>query len=312
MFSFFKRSTTNYPTPAWASFFNTAEYNQFLDRLKQYFDKEKIPFTLGDGVIEVQDTSFGAERLGLINLAQICRQQPVRKWQNIIQSHFNNMREASLFQDEFNKKAHNFDLIKDYLAVRLYSNDYLSYLDDTAATIGGPVTDDITAILVFDLPKTVVNVKPEQTIQWNKTNEELFEWGRENARKNNPVEISSQTVAGFAIRFIQGVHFFVANTVLDMGRYPELVGTKGSLVGIPHRHAVLVYPIENLEVATAVGKLIPIIRGMFEEGSGGISPNLYWYHANRFTTLPYELSDNKLKFYPPEAFVDMLNILEPK
>src|SRR5258706_16268012 len=104
MFSFFRRSATNHPLPAWATFFTGAEYKQFLDRLKRYFDKEKIPFTLGDGEIEVQNSSFGAERLGIINLAQICKQEPARRWPILITKHFNSMREGNVFQDEFNKK----------------------------------------------------------------------------------------------------------------------------------------------------------------------------------------------------------------
>ena len=309
MFSFFKRNKNKQPTPQWASFFNADEYAQFLERLNHYLEKEKIAYSLGNGEITIQDGSFGADQLGLVNLAQMCKQQPVRKWQSMITNHFNSLRENAVFQDEFTKKAHDFDFVKPYLVVRLYSKEYLSYIGDEAF-IGKPVTDDIVAILAFDLPMAITNVKPEQTIQWNKTNEELFDWGLENARINNPVEIVTETIGEFNVRLVQGNHFFAPNTVLELHRHTGFVGTQGSLVGIPHRHGVLIYPIEHLQVVTAITTLIPLINGLYKEGPGAISPQLFWYYDNQFTTLPYELSNEKIQFYPPEPFLNMLNNLE--
>jgi len=194
--------------------------------------------------------------------------------------------------------------------VRLYAKDYFAPIG-VENFIDKPVTEDITAVLVFDLPKAVSNIKPVQTIQWNKTNEELFEWGLANARRNNPVKIHTHRIGNHDIKIVEGVHFFVPNIILDLVNHPELVGSKGSLIGIPNRHAVLVYPIENLEVITAINVLIPTIKGLYQDGPGEISLNLFWYYDNQFTTLPYELSDNTLQFRPTEAFLNVLELLGP-
>src|SRR5207247_218831 len=142
------------------------------------------------------------------------------------------------------KKAHDFSFAKAYLGVRLYHNDYVSSLDESTS-IGKQFTDDVFALLVFDFPHSVINVKPEQTIQWNKNNEELIEIGLANIKEKYKFNISTQKITDFTIWFVQGDHFFVPNILFDLQNNAKLDGTKGSLIGIPHRHAVLIYPIEN-------------------------------------------------------------------
>jgi hypothetical protein len=58
--------------------------------------------------------------------------------------------------------------------------------------------------------------------------------------------------------------------------------------------------------------MIPITKGMFGEGPGSISSKLYWYDGEKLIDLPYELSEKKLKFTPPESFLNMLNTLKEK
>jgi len=94
-----------------------------------------------------------------------------------------------------------------------------------------------------------------------------------------------------------------------MDNYPQVLGAKGTLVGIPHRHAVFLYPIETLEVVTACNILIPVISSMYHDGPGSISNNLFWYYNGEFITLPFEIGEKELKFFPPEEFVDILNTL---
>ena len=310
MFSFFKRNKSNNHVPGWASYFSGAEYDKFTILLDKYFVGKNISYSFGDGEIQLEGKTFGAEKLGLVNLAQMCKQTNQLNWKDLISEHFNGMQSAAIFESEFAKKAHDFSFAKDYIGVRLYHNDYVSNIDESL-TIGNQITDDIFAMLVFDFPHSIINVKPEQTIQWNKNNEELFEIGVANIKDKYELEITSQNIGEFKIWFVQGDHFFVPNIIFDLQRNSKLIGSKGSLIGIPHRHSVLIYPIENLELIKAVNQLIPIINGMNEEGPGSISNNLFWYHDNQFMTLPYKLEENKLQFYPPEEFVEFLNTLSP-
>ena len=103
---------------------------------------------------------------------------------------------------------------------------------------------------------------------------------------------------------------FTTNILFDLNIKKEFIGPYGSLIGIPHRHVVIIYPIKTLEVVEAINRLIPIIFGMEREGPGSISNLLYWFKDNEYTTLPYKISEDKMDFYPPQTFVDVLNQLK--
>ena len=309
LFSFFKRNKSNIQVPNWANFFTQKEYDRFLKLLDSYLVKRNISYTYGNGVIHIDEEHFGAEKLGLLNLAQICKHSKQVRWRKVIAAHFDELRQASIFQNEFDKNIHDFSYVSPYIGVRLYHNNYMSHIED-GLTIGHQLTEDIFALLVFDFPHSIVNVRPEQTIQWNKYNEELFDIGLSNIRSKYNFNTSEQKIGDITIHTLEDRHFFVPNVAFDLRNRPDLLGSKGSLIGIPNRHCIIIYPIENLEVITAINQIIPIIYRLEEQGPGSISANIFWFQDDEFITLPYKLAEEKLEFYPPEKFADLLNTLD--
>lgn len=311
MFSLFKKNKDKPEVPEWASFFNGSEYSDFLKAIDNYFNKNKITYELGDGMLTAGENNFGFTTLGLTNVAQVCKQDKPRNYDNIVSEHFESMVRANLFDAEFKKIVHDFDKVKKYIGVRLYPCDYAATIGKEL-TIGKDFAGDIYAMLVFDLPDSITNVQPEQAKKWGKSLDDLFAVGLQNIKSNYPLDISQQKFNEFTIWFIQGDHFFTPNIVLDLNNYPKFVGSKGSLIGIPHRHSVIIYPIENIEAVTAINQLIPTIYGMNAEGPGSVSNNLFWYKDGHFENLPYKIEDKKLQFFPPDNFVELLNTLTEK
>jgi hypothetical protein len=310
MFSFFKKKTGTIEVPEWASFFDGKEYEEFIKHIDDYFRRLNVKYDIAPGQILLEgENEFDCSSLGLVNVAQVCKQNGTGHYKQIIRDHFNSMIRSARFQKEFEEIEDNFEEVKDYIGVRLYDKEYIDLLEEEHR-IGKHIAGDVYALVVFDFPHSVVNVKPEQTTVWNKTNEELFEIGLKNIRAKYPFEISKEAFGEFRIWFVQGNHFFVPNIIFDLEHKKELIGSKGALIGLPHRHAAIIYPIENLEVLKAINGLIPAIHGMCIEGPGSLSNNLFWYKDNTFTHLPYKLDDKKLEFFPPDKFVDLLNGLE--
>lgn len=308
MFSFFKKKPSDQNVPEWASFFDGRQYAEFVKQIDHYFKSIHVDYEPGDGQIHAKENEFGFTRLGLVNVAQVCSRSATKHYREIIAEHFNSLVRANRFDTEFRKTVHDFDAVKKYLAVRLYSNEYADHIGKEN-TIGKDFAGDIYAMLVFDLPDSVVNVQHDNAAVWNKTTDELLDIGIANVRANCPMTISKQSLGEFNIWFVQGEHFFTANIAFDLENRKELVGSMGSLVGLPHRHSALIYPIENMEVVKAVNGLILTVHGMNQEGPGSLSNNLFWYKDGTFTQLPYKLSENKLQFIPPANFVALLNQL---
>jgi len=308
MFSIFKRDKKKPKVPGWASFFEENEYAEFLKSIERYFSKRKISYNLEDGMLTLSSDDFGFYDLGLANVAQVCKQDDPINYEEIVSAHFDSMARAHQFDTEFKQIVHDYGKIEHYIGVRLYPSDYPAAIGKDA-TMGRDLCGDIYATLVFDLPDSIINIQPELAHKWNKTLDQLFETGIQNIRSKYPFDISEQKVSEFSIWFVQGDHFFAPNIVFDLNNQNKLVGSKGSLIGIPHRHSVIIYPIENIKVVKAINQLIPIIYGMNEEGPGSISNNIFWYKDGHLENLPYKLVDNKLQFFPPENFVGLLNTL---
>jgi hypothetical protein len=299
----------NRNVPEWANFFDKKEYNCFIDIVEEYFKQKNFKISINDGVVTVENNDLGLNNLGLVNLAQICKQEKRNVWKEIVIDHFNRLIEANKFEADFNSKINDFEQIKQYIGVRLYHKDYLKTVGKEN-TVYKELTDEIVELRVFDLPHTVSSIKPENISTWNKKTDELFDLGFKNIKSNYPLEISQQDMKDYKIWFVQSDNVFASNILLDRDDLNRYLGKYGALIGIPHRHAVIIYPIENLEVAKAINSLIPIIKGMNNEGPGSISDKLYWYNDNKLINLPYKIAGNKLQFYPPDDFVNMLNKLK--
>lgn len=310
MQTLYKEDRPELPVPQWADFFSEAQYSQFINTVGAYFRSKGVDYSLHTGaILRLSDKSYGVEKIGLLNLAQTCKRLPSASWGEMVEKHFEGMRVAAEFESEFQKKAHDFEFTKDHIAVRFYHNDYVAAIKD-GLTIGKQIADGIYGMLVFDFPHSVINVRPEQTIQWNKTYEELFEQGLENVKNKYLFRLTEERLAEVKVYLIAEDHFYAPNIIFNLPDQQDLSGEYGILLGMPSRHAALMYPIRTAEVLTAINRLIPVIYGMYKDGPGSISDRLYWYYQNRFITLPYTMDEKNIQFFPPEEFVEMLNGLE--
>jgi hypothetical protein len=310
MFSFFKKKPESVNMPAWASFFTDKEYAAFKVGIDKYFKRLKIDYDIyDDGTIRTNDKSFGLGTLGLLNVAQVCKQNGINEYIEIIREHFDLLIKADKFSKGFDFIKNDFEKVKEYLGVRLYHEDYALSVGKNNV-VGINLAGDVFAMLVLDLPDSILSIKPEQVEKWDKNFDELFDLGVKNIMTNYPLSLTEEEIDNFKIWFAQGDHFFSPNIVFDLESRKELLGTCGSLIGIPHRHAAIIYPIENLETVKVINQLIPLIHGMNKQGPGSLSDNLFWCKDGKLINLPYNIEDNKLQFYPPELFIEMLNKLE--
>ena len=309
MFSFFKTNGSVTSVPEWSSFFNDKEYSLFIREVDNYFKKLNIRYEIQGGQVMVDEKEFGSGQLGLLNVAQLCKQVGPKNYREMIARHFLAMTKVSQFDMQFAKVNDDFEEMKKYFGVRLYNDEYVAQVGKEN-TVGKNFSGDIYAMVVLDLPNSVMSIKPEQPLAWNKTVDELFEIGISNMKAKYPLTINKHVLDQFSIWCVHGDHFFTPNIVFDLENRKELVGTEGSLIGLPHRHTAIIYTIENSEVVKAIHHLIPAIYGINQEGPGSLSNHLFWYKDKTFTPLPYKIEDNNIHFFPPDNFVQLLNQLQ--
>ncbi len=300
--------TPNNHVPAWADFFTEDEYSNFIIAVSQYFHQLAVPFKIEQGVLIPEKDSFGFGQLGLLNLAQRCKQAVAEQYETMVFEHFDSMRRSHQFTAEFESYIDDFERVEGYIGLRLYAYDYIAQLGEDKV-LGKPFAEGIYAMLVFDLPDTVMNIQPEQLEVWGKSFDEIYALGISNIKQKYEFDFRREEIEDIELYFSVNDHFFTGNLLFDLERYEGALGKKGALVGFPHRHTIMFKPINSMEFIQTLNFLISATYGMYQEGPGSVSPYIYWYYEGRLIHLPYELEENTLRFIPPQEFNDMLEEL---
>lgn len=293
------------------SFMSENEQLKFQDEVTKYFER-KYPHYIIDfsnGVIFESPNSIGMQ-YGLDTVAQNYHQAPQDQKGIIVKNHFDGLFNAKKEEEKILKDLNDFKKMRELLAIRLYPTNYEPRIND--GLIYKEDIEGIYIVLVLDLPATAINVRPEDAEKWSINKDELFKIGLENVFTKSKITIKKiKLIDEFYVRLLEGDSIYSATFVLRINKYPELIGKYGSLVIVPHRHAVVTYPIENLEVVKMTKHLPILATNMFKEGPGSITPNLYWYFKGKFTKIPYELNLEKqsLNLTPPKEFIETINLI---
>ena len=309
MFSFFKKSNKKEEVPEWASFFTEDEYAKFISELEGYFKRKKLDIQRADGVIHILNEAYKNNSYGIQNLAQTCNHFTQKEYGKQIESHFDGLFRSVKFMQELEKDKSDFEKIKQYLGVKIYPEAF-AHQSNKSISISKKITEQLYAVLVFDLPETINNVTQKEAEKWDIDHEELFRIGKKNTRHNYPNQVAKQDAQGLELLAISTEHFFSSSIILDLETRPDLVGSKGCLLGLPTRHLTIIYPIETIEVAAAINMMIPANYNIWKDGPGSLSNELIWYYDGVFEAQPYTFSDGKIEFRPTEEFVQMLNLMQ--
>jgi len=296
--------------PEWATFFTGRQYAAFITLVTDHLEKQGAPFTVGNGMIRIGNEGDPEYRqLGLLNLAQKCHLQAERHWGQIIANHFTTVEKSQKEEDALEERLEDFAKVSELLAVRLWPLSYRDQLDDEHLVYREDLPG-VLSVLVYDLPSTIRNVSPQETEAWERTKEELFQIALANVREICIPDVITKDVGdGVSLTCLVDESYYVASHALLLEHHPDCVGVHGALIGIPHRHAMISYPINDAGVIRAINRMIPLAFGLEKEGPGSITPNVYWYKGGSFTLLPYELSQKQIVFTPPEEFTVLLNAL---
>ena len=271
----------------------------FIAAVKNYFDGRHEPYYVEEDAIRMQDDSM----FGLVNLAQMCSRVKPDEYHLIITQHFDTLLQNKAFRESL--VVDKFESMKKYLAVRIYDSEFLSAIGE-GTTIRRPLAGEVFAVLVYDFPHTIENVKREDADKWGKTEDELFEIGKKNVRKNYQFETAEVSFDKDIILAVETDHFFAPNILLELEERPELLGKGGAVVAIPTRSLVLIYPIQDMKVMAALTMLFNSVPKIFSAGPGSLTKEIFWYHEGQFESLIYT-PGKKPSFTPSEEFLALIN-----
>lgn len=290
----------------WTGFATPAEYRRFLDLVCAHLTGEGFELTVGDGVVEARRDG-GTVRCGLQNLAQKCAMTAEREWPATIREHFKALLTMSGQAHAFESLANDAARARELVKLRLYPEGYAGVSDKLVHRALAP---GVIVALAYDLPDTVSGVPPEHLAGWGIDVQEAFEIGLDNlARESLAKWQMLRAGAGFQFHVLSGDSFFTSSQVLRLGEIFHLGGPHGLLVGVPHRHTLIVYPIVDAGVAVALPTLAQIAAGLYAKGPGSLSPNVYWWRAGKLLHVPVTIDAKQIAVTPPPEFTALLNEL---
>ncbi len=296
--------------PLWAHNLDAQGFRIFIALVERYFAERHIPVEVktDEGVVRPEaGVPDHSSVLGLQNVAQACAQVAVERWPGLIAEHFDCIFAVSDDQNALTVDVGDFDKVSERLRSRLYPVDLLSQSVETVHRLGPEGTIEV---IVLDLPTTVRTISRSEARGWALGTRELFEVGRRNLRRAG---LLKQTAIagphGVEIVLCSGDPYYAASHALILDAYLPDDLPHGALVGLPRRDALLLHIIRNIGVTEAISLMLQAIVGMYSDGPGSLSPNLYWFRHGEFVTLQYEVEDSVLNFSPPPDFAELLQHL---
>jgi len=288
------------------TFMTEAEAAEIRALLSQAFAAEGLPAeVLVDHVLAANGRQFG-----LWNIAAACHAAEGGRadWDGLIAGHVHTVLNlppatADLSDAELLERVHS----------RLYDAPMLEQSGASAGEYGRAIAEHIIELLVADFPDTITTLGPADVAA--RDIDALWAHGRAHTMAA-PVEEKGELEArdGAKVIVAMGESFYLASRIVDMpSLLLEVFGERdyphGVVVGVPHRHQVVLHPMDDLRSVYAAGVAAHFTATGYSDAPGGISPLLYWWGGDGFQTVSRIGDDGTVGIQAEGAFLDAVNAL---
>ncbi len=251
------------------------------------------------GVVRLRD----GHSLALLQLAQHCHTRPRDAWADLIADH---LRTMTTHLERIAEPYSMFDL-----RIRLVPDAPAD--SGTLRHLGArPFADGIVQVLAVDV-EGAVRCVPTGEIAANGWDVDEA-WASalvQTELLESPDEIHVIDIGGADMIHAFAERPFMASMVgvIDdlIGEYAH-IGEHGAVVSLPLRHSVLIHPIDDATIRTAIAGMIPITRQLFKQGPGSVSPHLYWWRGGALEWIPtfFDGTLSGVEFYPSPELAELV------
>lgn len=289
--------------PDWARPLDVDEYSRFSSLLSRALGGRALPSHVRRG--EVITTVDGQpSRLSFKTLARKCKLAPPATWEALIGEHLDVCLSPSTMLPS--GLAEDFALARKFLKVQLVPTEQRREAWQEGVNFK-VFSTGVLAVLVFDLPQSVITVAPGHVRAWGRPFSSLFDLAAEQVRADPelaPLECETQR-SGCSIYRLTGESFFVCSQALWLDRFPEAQSERGVLVSIPSRHCVQFAAVDD-NALTALEALALAGMQLYETLPGAVSSSIFWMKADQVVPIPVAKNEvGQLQVMPPSSLMEI-------
>ncbi|MFF0460204.1 immunity 49 family protein [Streptomyces mexicanus] len=173
------------------------------------------------------------------------------------------------------------------------------------------VADGLVFAYALDLPTMVRSLTDDDVERAGA--EALGQAAYENLMRVPAEHDEVRAEGGARLHSVYGDSFFVASKALYLAQVaPQVTGEPlpraGALVAVPSRHNLVFHPIADGSVVDALNSLAAYALGAYEDGSGPLSPRVYWWHRGSLTSLT--VIDHETRTFSLQPPAPLLNLMK--
>jgi len=293
----------------WTNWLTAPQRVVFRDSLQAVLDARGLQASVSSDFVVI-----GAVAVDLLTLARLCAQVDEEDYQGVLDAHID---ERLLSSRDITTSAaldEDWELAQAWVKLRLLPQSLIAGSEDEL--ISAPIGADLSIVLVYDLPGSVVSVLPSAAAGWPVTGRELWPITLENLRREEPPPEVERVELGEGVEafLVSGESFFITSRLLLLADIlPPETFPHGALVIVPHRHAMAIHPITDQGIYDAMAGLSLMGQELFDSGPGPLTPAVYWWQGSAIERVEITVDTvaGEVTLSPSEELDAMLESLPP-
>ena len=237
--------------------------------------------------------------VALADLRAACALEPQARWGRVVQEALHGL--ALSVQEKVDLS--DVGAVRPLLRSRVYAEGAV-LADDVVCE---PLAAGLVEVLVAEVLGAVRSLPAAVVEAWGVARPELFVQARRQVLDGGLLTRRELDLDGVILIALESPSPFAATHVHWLPSYVD-VPPAGALVALPTRHLILVAPLVTREstLAAAQALLVNADR-LWQDGPGGLSPDLWWWKPPELVLLP----GTPTSLSPPPAFIEVLDALPP-
>ncbi|MGL1886212.1 MAG: hypothetical protein OCD76_06830 [Reichenbachiella sp.] len=304
VFSLFKKSSKYEIPEDYKSFVSQKDFDKIIElslhHLKNLdFDVKSID---GGQITINQETEDDDRHFFLDNLVRRIAQLEQAEWSEEILSHYSKLQDHSaaykfLFKD--------FEHASKYLKVLIKADDLLSNAEEYVSQTNFPET---LTFLVLDFEEQFHYVRKDEILEWEISTDELFRTALDNI-SNEEIDIKEYLYEDQFQVFALFSGDFASAYSIELDRNVSFATSElGTLLAIPTKGTAFLHPISSDNIIDLITILYPTVEEFFNEDTGNINTNFYWFYKGSFFSFPKKTNDDgTLTISLPNKLSNLLN-----